>query len=94
MEKDFLLLEETQEREKVNFKIYPNPSQGIISIDSDYEFNTIRIFNIQGKELMHLDGIQNGSNIDLTKFENGSYIIQLQTKSGVSSKATRFELIQ
>ena len=79
---------------EVNFKIYPNPSQGIISIDSDYEFNTIRIFNIQGKELMHLDGIQNGSNIDLTKFENGSYIIQLQTKSGVSSKATRFELIQ
>jgi len=66
----------------------------MISIDSDIEFYKIRIFNIQGKELMTREGITNGVNIDLSKFENGSYIIQLETKNGILSKTTRLELIQ
>ena len=76
------------------FRIYPNPSNGFISIDADFEYDKIRIFNIQGKELMTREGITNGLNLDLSKFENGSYIIQLEAKNGILSKTTRFELIQ
>ena len=76
------------------FSIYPNPSTGFISIDSDFDFDKIRIFNIQGKELLTLDGSINGLNIDLSKFENGSYIIQLSTKNGAVSETSRFELIR
>ena len=66
----------------------------MISIDSDIEFYKIRVFNIQGKELMTREGITNGINIDLSKFEIGSYILQLETKNGILSKTTRLELIQ
>ena len=76
------------------FNIYPNPSTGFISIDSDFDFDKIHIFNIQGKELLTLDGSINGLNIDLSKFENGSYIIQLSTKNGAVSETSRFELIR
>ena len=76
------------------FRIYPNPSNGFISIDADFEFDKIRIFNIQGKELMTREGITNGLNIDLSKFENGSYIIQLETKNGILSTTSRLELIR
>ena len=76
------------------FRIYPNPTNGFISIDADFEFDKIRIFNIQGKELMTLEGISNGLNIDLSKFENGSYIIQLETKNGILSTTSRLELIR
>jgi hypothetical protein len=76
------------------FSIYPNPSTGFISIDSDFDFDNIRIFNIQGKELLTLKGSTNGLNIDLSRFENGSYIIQIETKNGILSKTSRFELIQ
>ena len=43
---------------------------------------------------MTREGITNGLNLDLSKFENGSYIIQLEAKNGILSKTTRFELIQ
>ena len=76
------------------FNIYPNPSAGFISIDSYFDFDKIHIFNIQGKELLTLDGSINGLNIDLSKFENGSYIIQLSTKNGAVSETSRFELIR
>ena len=78
----------------LNFKIYPNPSNGSISIDSDHEFEKIRIFNIQGKELMTQEGLTKGKNIDLSRFKDGSYIIQLETKNGILSKMIRFELVQ
>lgn len=76
------------------FNIYPNPSTGFISIDSYFDFDKIHIFNIQGKELLTLDGSINGLNIDLSKFENGSYIIQLGKKNGAVSETSRFELIR
>ena len=76
------------------FSIYPNPSTGLISINSDFDFDKIRIFNIQGKELLTLDGSINGLNIDISKFENGSYIIQLGSKNGAVSETSRFELIR
>jgi hypothetical protein len=82
------------EVDQVNFKIYPNPSNGLISIASDFDFDKVRIFNIQGKELLTLQGGSNGLNIDLSEFENGSYIIQLEMKNGARSKTSRFELIQ
>jgi poly(3-hydroxybutyrate) depolymerase len=82
------------EVDQVNFKIYPNPSNGLISIASDFDFDKVRIFNIQGKELLTRQGGSNGLNIDLSEFENGSYIIQLEMKNGARSKTSRFELIQ
>ena len=85
---------ELETQAQTEFRIYPNPSNGFISIDSEFEFDNIRIFNIQGKELLTREGSTNGLNIDLSRFENGSYIIQLETKNGILSKTSRFELIQ
>ena len=85
---------ELESQAQTEFRIYPNPSNGFISINSEFEFDNIRIFNIQGKELLTRKGSTNGLNIDLSRFENGSYIIQLETKNGILSKTSRFELIQ
>lgn len=82
------------EVEETAFTIYPNPSNGLISVACDFDFEKVHIYNIQGKELINHKTDTNGLTIDLSKLKNGSYIIQLENTNGELSKARKFELIQ
>jgi len=59
--------------------VYPNPSSGIVNIDLDQagELTDIRIVNMQGKVLLHQEGISGLYQIDLKAFPAGIYILQL-----------------
>ena len=69
--------------------VYPNPTNGIISIDmigvdpSNYD---ITITNILGKEILcineNVSGIYNNK-VDLSSFSKGTYIIQITNKDKV-----------
>ena len=66
--------------------IFPNPTNGIISIDmmdvdpSNYD---ITITNILGEEILHINenvsGIYNNQ-VDLASFSKGTYVIQIENK--------------
>jgi hypothetical protein len=62
------------------FIIYPNPSDGIISIDNNSSKKiNIKVFNTAG-ELKYLE--QNiSSEIDLSKLSNGIYILEIEINS-------------
>ena len=79
---------------EANFLIYPNPSIGNITVDASYEFDKIRIFNIQGQVLKTQEVSSNGMTLDLSMFENGSYLIQLESMNGTLSKTLKFQLIK
>jgi hypothetical protein len=56
------------EMNKITFKVYPNPTEGLISIDSDKKSLNFVIYNSLGKVVKQ-------NNTDLSDLENGIYII-------------------
>lgn len=69
--------------EKINtnnfIKLYPNPSNGIVYIDSEAELVEVKVMNSIGV----LMSKGNKSTIDLTAYPNGNYFIQVKTNNGV-----------
>ena len=58
-------------------KIYPNPTNGIVYIESDQVFR-FSIFDIDGSLIIHDTG-QHEGNIDLSFLESGIYILNLDS---------------
>ena len=58
------------------YKIYPNPSLGIINIDISEKIKTVEISNIIGK---HFLIEQRNNKINLNHLENGVYFITIKT---------------
>lgn len=83
------------EKDKINIRIYPNPSNGIININlgednyglsySDYE---LRIINMLGKEV-YSSGFKN--QINISNLNNGLYILSIINKK--TNKTTQEKLI-
>lgn len=62
-----------------NVSVYPNPATHSINIYADFEFNTIRILNINGQILKSYNGI-NDQSINIDDLSNGMYFIECQGK--------------
>lgn len=62
--------------------VYPNPNKGLIKIDiSNMPLNSInemRIYNLSGMELMSKRNFEGYSEIDISKFEDGIYILRIK----------------
>ena len=67
---------------KENFKIFPNPSNGIFNIQREFsETSTYQINDITGKNIAKGELADKQSQIDLTSAQNGVYF--LKTSNGV-----------
>lgn len=66
------------------FDIYPNPSKGMIYINTDKSILSCEIFDISGKLIKKYNTIENNS-LDLTDMNNGVYIIKTHTESGIQN---------
>ena len=55
--------------------IYPNPSAGIFTIESELEFNSYRVLNSFGQVLIN----GTGKSIDCSKLSNGTYTLVITT---------------
>lgn len=62
--------------------IYPNPSNGVIFLNTDLQIYKIAVHDINGKLLMQLPYTNVGS-INLTHLNNGFYFIQITTNQGI-----------
>lgn len=66
-----------------NLKIYPNPSNGIVTIDDWYIKSigySVNVIDAQGKLILTT---QNENKLNLSTFENGVYFISIQTADGM-----------
>jgi hypothetical protein len=59
--------------------IYPNPTNGVVNIESETSINKITVFNIQGNELL-VEHSKN--NLDLSNFLTGIYFIKIEDNKG------------
>ena len=62
--------------------IYPNPGNGIISLDSKQTFNRVMVYNVVG-ELVYSENYQSThSDINIESFANGIYVIKVSDSEG------------
>jgi len=64
--------------------IYPNPAINNITIVSSQEEAVIEITNIQGQLIKTFTTTSNKTNIDVSTFPSGVYVVAVKTKNGVS----------
>jgi hypothetical protein len=69
------------ESEKYGFEIFPNPSTGLFTLQSEYRIESIIITDINGKQVLQIDTPQ--SVIDISNLDQGIYIIKIAIFEGL-----------
>ncbi|RAR71728.1 T9SS type A sorting domain-containing protein [Flavobacterium aciduliphilum] len=67
---------------ETKYKIYPNPSTGIIKIQTEVPV-AIQIVDVTGKVVYVANQVQNESQINLTSLEKGVYIAKMKGENGI-----------
>ena len=66
--------------QKVEFKVYPNPTTDFLNILTDEQILEVSIFDINGKQILKL----NEKRLDVSNLTSGIYLIEVKTASGKS----------
>ncbi len=69
--------------ELASLEIYPNPTSGLLNINSPEEIDQVQILNLQGQQIRTENG--NVRTLSLTDLSSGVYMLKVITKSGASS---------
>lgn len=75
--------------EKVAFskiKVYPNPSQDILNIESDLAIETISIYNAQSQLVNQWSASEYMNGLDISHLTQGLYLIELKSPKGTFIK--------
>ena len=70
--------------DKISLKIYPNPTNGSLTIDASYPIKTLKIYNLQGVLLLKT----NQSQTDVATFNAGIYLLEVENTEGSVSRMT------
>ena len=62
-----------------SIEIYPNPSQGIIQLESSIIFSSLEVFSTKGKQLLIINEPTN--KIDLSSIPRGVYILKFKSEN-------------
>ena len=68
-----------------SFIVFPNPSNDHITI-STFINSTMEILNIEGQIILQQQIVQGKTNIDISDFSSGVYIIRARTEKGITTK--------
>jgi len=68
-----------------NYKLYPNPNDGIFAISSNNVLSSIEIYNLTGKLLYSNNNLkrQTSVDIDLSDLQKGIYFARIQDSKQV-----------
>ncbi len=65
------------EQEAASLKAYPNPSDGLLNLESGVEITSVRIYNGQGRECGIFYFGRNRGSIDMSRMDPGLYILRV-----------------
>ncbi len=73
--------------ELTGIKVYPNPTQSILNIQSESDILSIRIYNTSGQQVRHYQNINlNRVSINADFFNKGVYVFEIQTRNATTKK--------
>lgn len=68
---------------KRSIKMYPNPVNHLLYIETEQEITEIKLYTLTGQEVQTW---QNQDNIDLSRYAKGVYFVKIQTLNGTETK--------
>jgi hypothetical protein len=72
--------------EQVNqVSVYPNPSNGLVTVTAANNIKQVEVFDIAGKVIFTSNNYTNKCNINTTAFNKGMYIIKVQTENAIET---------
>ena len=71
-----------KELQFANNIIFPNPTKGIVFINTNYKANAMSVYNISGQKLLQKQIRPNQNELNLSELSNGLYFIIIQTNQG------------
>ena len=75
------------ELDESRVKIYPNPTKGKVLIEAE-GIERVSVYNVLGEKVLEAEST---SNIDLSSYGRGVYLIKVETREGVMVKKVRVE---
>jgi Metallo-peptidase family M12/Secretion system C-terminal sorting domain len=78
----------TSDFNQIDFSYYPNPTNGIVKINSNTEITEIKVYSVTGQLLMEDKTKQLNSNVNIADFANGTYFFKVK----FSEKETNFKI--
>lgn len=76
----------TSDVEMENLTLYPNPTNGIVNIDSVSKINNIIIYDLAGKQIRQVNVGNKNAKIDLSGFPKGTYILKIVNDKTIHTK--------
>lgn len=67
-----------------NINVYPNPSKDILNIISSEQIYGLRVYSLQGQEMMSI--INHSNKLDISELNEGMYFLQIVSKNYSSMK--------
>src|SRR5690606_61371 len=80
-EEAYNLLSVEEVDQQTHISIYPNPTSGILNIQSEKETQQVQLISVEGKIVRKLGAV---SQLDLNNLPNGIYILKVQFTDGKS----------
>jgi hypothetical protein len=71
--------------ELISLKLYPNPSTGIISINTETSVN-VSIVDVTGKVVFVAAEVTKDKNIDLSGLQKGVYLARISSENGTTTE--------
>ena len=90
----FLSMVETKKKNNPNLKLYPNPANNFLTVESDEKISLIRIMDLSGKILFSNKFSLTNFEIALFDLESGAYLIELNYLSDLYQPSTKKLIIQ
>lgn len=70
------------ENNAISVSIFPNPTSDILTIQTQEEVKSIKIYNVNGKLVLK----QKENSVNLDNFEGGTYTVLVETQNGIAQK--------
>lgn len=71
---------------KLTFELFPNPSDGNFTINSETLIDKIEVIDVQGKIIIHLIPKKYNTSINLSDYNSGLYKVKVYSKNSFQSK--------
>ncbi|BDS09472.1 DUF7619 domain-containing protein [Aureispira anguillae] len=71
-----------QENKAWGLKIYPNPAQRIVNLESEVMIQEVRLLSVQGQIIQRIQPNSNKANLDLSHLPQGIYFLDIQSDLG------------
>jgi len=67
-----------------SISVYPNPTKGIIKIESEEIIQTVELFDLTGKLLLNTQFNQSNPEFSIENYREGNYLLRIITSEGVA----------